>query len=166
MVQMDSKELPRMSTLTVILAEGLKRLGTASVQNISLILCGWNWVRIQESELRRNSRSFSEVCINLRTLDASAIGITLDETTTVEDLLDLWQIFLQCGRPPLPKSWLPPLISLIRRGVPSSHLPQLLSSPAPLARTSSYLTHPVFNRYHSGTELLRYMHRLQARTCR
>jgi len=30
--------------------------------------------------------------INLRTLDASAVGITLDETTTVEDLLDLWQI--------------------------------------------------------------------------
>src|SRR5206468_3687052 len=35
--------------------------------------------------------------------------------------------------------------------------------PAPLARTSRYLTHPVFNRYHSETEMLRYIHRLESR---
>ena len=34
---------------------------------------------------------------------------------------------------------------------------------APLARTSAYLTHPVFNRYHSEHEMLRYIHRLEAR---
>ena len=35
--------------------------------------------------------------------------------------------------------------------------------PANLARTSPYLTHEVFNRYHSEHEMLRYLHRLQAR---
>src|SRR6185295_16114722 len=34
---------------------------------------------------------------------------------------------------------------------------------APLARTSKYLSHPVFNRYHSETEMLRYLKRLEAR---
>jgi len=72
--QMDSKELPRMSTLTVILAEGLA-LGTASVQKF-FDTVRVELVRIQESELSRNSRSFSGVHY-LRTLDASAIGITL-----------------------------------------------------------------------------------------
>ncbi len=35
--------------------------------------------------------------------------------------------------------------------------------PANLARTSPYLTHEVFNRYHAEHEMLRYIHRLQAR---
>src|SRR3546814_6000239 len=35
--------------------------------------------------------------------------------------------------------------------------------PAALARTSRYLTHPVFNRYHAETEMLRYLRRLQAK---
>ena len=35
--------------------------------------------------------------------------------------------------------------------------------PADLRRTSAYLTHPVFNRHHSETEMLRYMRRLEAR---
>ena len=35
--------------------------------------------------------------------------------------------------------------------------------PAPFARTSSFLTHPVFNRYHSETEMLRYLKRLESR---
>ena len=34
---------------------------------------------------------------------------------------------------------------------------------APFARTSRYLTHPVFNRYHSETEMLRYLKRLESR---
>jgi len=79
--------------------------------------------------------------INLRRLDDTTLGITLDETTTPEDvqaLLDLFapgkSITLQYGPSPVPPT---------------------------LQRTSAYLTHPVFHRYHSETELLRYMYRLQ-----
>jgi glycine dehydrogenase len=38
-----------------------------------------------------------------------------------------------------------------------------LHYPAPFARTTKYLTHPIFNRYHSETEMLRYLNRLESR---
>ncbi len=81
--------------------------------------------------------------INLRLINPTTIGISLDETTTPADLQDLLQIFA------------PDSTAL---SVPSPHA---LPPAAPFARTTPYLTHPVFHRYHSETELLRYMYRLQ-----
>jgi glycine dehydrogenase len=48
---------------------------------------------------------------------------------------------------------------------PGPELPSYPSLPLPnaLARTTPYLTHAVFNRYHSETEMLRYMYRLQGK---
>jgi glycine dehydrogenase len=85
--------------------------------------------------------------LNLRKLDASTAGITLDETTTVQDLLDLFSIF--AGRDELPFT--------VEELAVGGDFDQAFT------RTSSYLTHPVFNRYHSETELLRYLYRLQAK---
>jgi glycine dehydrogenase len=82
--------------------------------------------------------------INLRVLDADTLVIALDETVTAADLQALVTAFTDTPAPQLPS---PPT-------------PQL---PNPLARTTPYLTHPVFNRYHSETEMLRYLHRLQGR---
>ena len=85
--------------------------------------------------------------INLRWLDSSAVGITLDETTTEQDLIDLWQIF--AGSIDLPFD-----------------VAELLNSQSqaiPQQRTSPYLTEAVFNRYHSETELLRYLHSLETK---
>lgn len=81
--------------------------------------------------------------INLRCINPTTIGISLDETTTPADLQDLLQIFA------------PSNLSLSSIPHPSSFIPPTLS------RTTQYLTHPVFHRYHSETELLRYMYRLQ-----
>ncbi|MEO1093677.1 MAG: aminomethyl-transferring glycine dehydrogenase [Cyanobacteria bacterium J06638_28] len=81
--------------------------------------------------------------INLRRLDAATLIIALDETTNDADVQDLIAVFTS------------------RAGsLPSVSLP--LAS-HPLQRTTPYLTHPVFNTYHSETEMLRYMHRLQAK---
>jgi glycine dehydrogenase len=83
--------------------------------------------------------------INLRPLGSAAIGISLDETAIEQDVLDLLQIF---------------------SGEAIASIPGTdATSPLPgsLQRTSAYLTHPVFNTYHSETELLRYLHRLQAK---
>jgi len=87
--------------------------------------------------------------INLRKIGDSAIGISLDETTGDRDIAALLRIFSGVDLPNTP--------ALQRNG--SAQFPL----PASLRRTSSYLTHPVFSLYHSETELLRYMYRLQSK---
>ena len=87
--------------------------------------------------------------INLRWLDTSAIGISLDETTTKQDLINIWQIF--AGDRKLPDNY----DEIVE--------PQPSSIPHEQYRTSTYLTDEVFNRYHSETELLRYLHSLEAK---
>ena len=69
-----------------------------------------------------------------------SIGISIDETVTSLDIKDLIDFF--------GVEWVEPK----RRGIPSS-----------LIRKSNYLTHPVFNTYHSETEMLRYIHRLESK---
>ncbi|HSQ72052.1 MAG TPA: aminomethyl-transferring glycine dehydrogenase, partial [Rubrivivax sp.] len=74
------------------------------------------------------------------------IGINLDETTTRDDILALWQLFAASGRA-LPD------MAAFDRGIE----PMI---PAALRRTSTYLTQPVFNTHHSETEMLRYIRSL------
>ncbi len=130
--------------LTVILAAGLKQLGynIGSEYFFDTLRVELGTHRLEEILAACQARQ-----INLRILDATTVGISLDETTTVEDLIDLLEIF--AGTDSLPFT-LEELENL------NSHLHSFI-------RNSSYLTHPVFNRYHSETELLRYIHRLQAK---
>ncbi|MBI1241132.1 MAG: aminomethyl-transferring glycine dehydrogenase [Nostoc sp. RI_552] len=130
--------------LTVTLAEGLKRLGYSIISE--------HFFDTLRVELGTNSLpGILEGCqgrnINLRIFDTTSVGISLDETTTPEDLIDLWQIFALRDNLPFTRE---ELISCS-----SSHLP--------FPRTSSYLTHPVFNRHHSETKLLRYLHQLETK---
>jgi len=84
--------------------------------------------------------------INLRYIDNCTVGVSLDETTTETDLMYLLQVFGHPQPPLLPGTITP--------------VPGVLDA---FTRTSSYLQQPVFNNYHSETELLRYLHRLQAK---
>jgi glycine dehydrogenase len=79
--------------------------------------------------------------INLRRLSKTSVCITIDETTSQGNLADLAAIF----------------------GGALRDAPARLGIPVNLVRTSAYLTHPVFHAYHSETEMLRYMCRLQER---
>src|SRR6266446_7006206 len=84
--------------------------------------------------------------INLRRYEDGSVGVALDETVTEADLLALLECFAG-DRAPLSAS-------------DREAEPEL---PAPHARTSPFLTHEVFQRYHSEHEMLRYLYRLQAR---
>jgi glycine dehydrogenase len=88
--------------------------------------------------------------INLRQIDANSVGISIDETTTAADVMDLWRIFAGDKSPDF-------TYSEIDTNANSS------IQASTLARTSEYLTHPVFKNYHSETELLRYITRLQSK---
>ncbi|AVH64491.1 glycine dehydrogenase (aminomethyl-transferring) [Nostoc sp. 'Peltigera membranacea cyanobiont' 213] len=136
-------------SLTVLLAQGLKRLGYRVVSESFFDTLR---VELGTHNLEDILANSEQLQINLRIFDATAVGISLDETTTVDDVLHILAIF--AGENELPFSleeWFSPLLCIS----PSPHLP--------LTRTSTYLTHPVFNRYHSETELLRYLHKLESK---
>ncbi|MFC3551127.1 aminomethyl-transferring glycine dehydrogenase [Lysobacter cavernae] len=81
--------------------------------------------------------------INLRRIDGKSLGISLDETTTREDVVAIAALF----------------------GATITDIDALDSAttdalPAGLKRASAFLTHPVFNTHHSEHELLRYMRAL------
>jgi len=75
------------------------------------------------------------------------LGVSLDETTTCCDIVQLWSVFAPDG------PMTPPTMDKHAANAPS-----LL--PVALLRTSTYLTHPVFNSHHSETAMLRYIRRL------
>lgn len=116
------------------------------------------WVKVASPEqVQAIQAGAAQRQINLRQIDDQTLGISLDEATTAQDLRDLWEIFAgtlpRSGTESLPPAWDP--------DSPELDLGQSL--PPQLLRATPYLTHPVFNRYHSETELLRYIHRLQSR---
>jgi len=86
---------------------------------------------------------------NLRDFRDGSLGISLDETTTTSDIAQLIAAFSQEASPDVDVAAL----------VESADL----SFPIELTRTSDFLSHPVFHRYRSEHEMLRYIHRLEAR---
>jgi glycine dehydrogenase len=88
--------------------------------------------------------------ISFRKLGHNSIGISLDETTTEKDLVDLCEIFRTKPGKPATRS--------------SSFVIESPAAPSPaLRRHSSFLSHPVFNTHHTETQMLRYMRKLESR---
>jgi glycine dehydrogenase len=90
--------------------------------------------------------------INLRDLGDGSIGISFDETTETRNLWALFEIFRTA------ESDVDDFGKVF--GI---HLDVQPMSFGPFARTTPYLQHSVFNRYHSETEMLRYIKRLESR---
>jgi glycine dehydrogenase len=88
---------------------------------------------------------------NLRKAWDEYLCMSLDETSTRADVELLWRIFAGEGQA------LPTSTRSSQRARPD---------PAALRRTSSYLTHPVFNTHHSETAMLRYIRSCPTRTWR
>lgn len=84
--------------------------------------------------------------INLRYIGKNYIGISIDETTSIEDLYDLINCF---------ENDKDPVAFDIREDMELNHIPSALT------RTSKFLTHPVFNSHHSETKMMRYIKMLE-----
>ena len=94
----------------------------------------------------------ADMGINFRRVDERRIGVTLDETVTLSDLVDLVNVFaLASGS------------SAVTPAILATPSKASVDFPSTLIRTSKYLHHPVFNTHHSETEMLRYLHHLQAK---
>ncbi|KAI5922249.1 glycine dehydrogenase [Camillea tinctor] len=103
----------------------------------------------------------------IRLIDDKHIGISVDETTTLRDLGVIAKTFLEVRKTFLEiYKGAPTDISREAHKMVTNILAQQggpLEIPDAFRRTSSFLTHPVFNTHHSETELLRYIHHLQAK---
>ena len=132
----------RIATYTAILARGLAALGHA-VRAES----GFDTLSVKTSELTQSiAQQAREAGANLRIYYGDYICISLDETTTREDIAWVWSFFTKPGQTS-------PTVQEFEHGVESL-------IPKPLRRTSAFLTHPVFNTHHSETSMLRYIRRL------
>lgn len=96
----------------------------------------------QKEQILNRAKSLK---VNLNTYLKDLITISVDETVTCKDLQDL--IFILTGES----------AKISTKGKPLEALPKALT------RTSSFLTHPIFDRFHSETEFLRYVKRLESK---
>jgi glycine dehydrogenase len=139
----------RVHTQTVLLAGALRRLRYHLVHKAFFdTLC----VEVRAANLPRILDAARARQINLRVLSPTRVCIALDETVSVGDVSDLIAVFsLDVALP----------FMLDDSGMHPERAAAAI--PPELSRTSPYLTHPVFHRCHSETEMLRYIKRLEAR---
>ena len=92
-------------------------------------------------------KTAEQLAINFRAIDSTHVGLSLDETISVEGVEKI--------------------LEAIRNGKKPTPVRDILCDPKAipqnLRRTSKFLQHSVFNRYHSETEMLRYIKRLESR---
>ena len=131
----------RVNQLTLIFARGVQSLGLAVEQQAFFDTVTLR-TGAQTAALHEKARATG---INLREVDAERLGLSFDETTTQADIEQLWALFAD-GKPA-------PDFTALAAGADSS-------LPAAQLRQSAILEHPVFNRYHSETELMRYLRKL------
>ncbi|HEX8679979.1 MAG TPA: aminomethyl-transferring glycine dehydrogenase [Chthoniobacterales bacterium] len=135
----------RVHSFAAKLAEGLQRLGFEIAHDDF-----FDTIRVELGEasasdvLQRAERSGC----NLRSLGKHSVGISVDETTTEEDIETLMSLFRGTN---------------VRDFADDELTGDRFPLPEALARTSQYLTHSVFNSYHTETEMLRYLRRLESR---
>jgi glycine dehydrogenase len=131
----------RVHRLAAILKAGLQKMGfdvpTHAFFDTLTVVTGSATARILQAGVVQG--------LNFRAIDAATLGLSLDETTTRDDVARIFHAFHGDD----------PAFSV-------EHLDGAAPSaiPAALARTSAFLTHPVFHRHRTETEMLRYLRRL------
>ena len=135
----------RVHRLTAILAaglfaKGLKRVNAHFFDTLTLE------VGAQQAAILERARAAR---YNLRIVGEDRLGVSLDETCNAETVATLFDIFLGAGHGLS--------IAVLDAGDLSDGIPGTLQ------RRSGYLGHPVFNRHHSETEMLRYLRQLEGK---
>ena len=119
-----------------ILKLGLQQVNTAVFDTLK--------VKVTSSETVKKIAEQHEV--NFLYIDQNTIGISLNETTTISDLNKIIEIIAKAEN---------------LQPIKVTEFVQSSSIPAALRRTTSFMTNEVFNDYHSETEMMRYIKRLE-----
>ncbi|MBL7848401.1 MAG: aminomethyl-transferring glycine dehydrogenase [Cyclobacteriaceae bacterium] len=131
----------RIHGLTRMLENGVRELGLEQ-RNANY----FDTLQIVVPEFSAIQREANEREMNFRYIGSNRLGISLDETTTTEDVHAILNV----------------LAAATKKSFPGHGIePDSIAWPAGLQRTSAFLTHPVFNQHHSEHEMLRYIKRLE-----
>ncbi len=133
----------RIHTYATTLASSLEVLGYTITHNAF-----FDTLKVETTQVSKIKEAALEQSINFRYFEESAVGISVDETTTKQDILDILALFAT------PK--MVPIVEFLEE-VTESQIPQ------DLQRSSDFLTHPNFKNYHTEHEMLRYIKRLESK---
>ncbi len=142
----------RIHRLTAILANGLDNAGLSVVNKTYFDTLTIN---IADNQVQALIDRANLARINLRMdrlTDHGTVGVSLDECTTRLDIERLWQVLLGKNSKNLS-------VSTIDNAVTQGDITPVI--PDKLIRQSEYLRHPIFSCYHSETEMMRYIKRLE-----
>lgn len=131
----------RIAILTQTVAESIEERGFDLVSDSY-----FDTITVKVDDVRPIKEKAERQQINLRYIGNNLIGISIDETTSVDDLYDLINCF---------ENDVDPVAFDIEEDDEPRHIP--LS----LARQSAYLTHPVFNIHRSESQVMRYIKQLE-----
>jgi glycine dehydrogenase len=134
----------RVAAYTAVLAAGLQQLGCTLTSTSA-----FDTLTVKAADAAQARAILAKAVAkgaNLKLSWGQYVSLSLDETTTREDIALLWSVFALDGQAL-------PAFDAFDKGIE----PLI---PAALRRTSAFLTHPVFNRYHSETGMLRYIRAL------
>jgi glycine dehydrogenase len=131
----------RIALLTQTVAEAVKERG---FELVSEAFFDTITLKVQDALKIRKKAEQQE--INLRYIDHNLVALSLDETTTPEDLYDLINCF---------ENDKDPVAFSIDEEAELHYIPETLQ------RTGSYLTHPNFNTHHSESQMMRYIKQLE-----
>ncbi|HEU0052608.1 MAG TPA: aminomethyl-transferring glycine dehydrogenase, partial [Longimicrobium sp.] len=128
-----------------MLAEGVRRLGYTVAHDTF-----FDTVRVEVGSRAESILAAArDRHVNLRGMEDGSVCVAFDETVGLEDLDDVLAAFNRGSTLPFETISLADAVEI--------------DIPEPFARSSAYLTHPVFNTYHSETEMLRYIRKLEGR---
>jgi glycine dehydrogenase len=134
----------RVNRLTAVLAAGLTKMNFQVQSGLF-----FDTVTITTDKAKAIADQAEKMEMNFRFHSGNKLSLSLNETTTVEDVEQIWQAFQMGGA--------------VSVNFAALDADLKLTIPAALTRKSEYLTHPSFNSHHSETEFLRYVHMLQNR---
>ena len=135
----------RIQQLTVALASSLKAIAPSiiTVENAN----AFDTLLVHVPTTKTIAALANAANINFRYFNDTQVGISLDETTSMEDVNAILNLFAKAFEGVLT----------------TASIQDATMIPAALQRTSAYLTHPVFNSHHSETQMMRYIKKLENR---
>ncbi|MGH7807778.1 MAG: aminomethyl-transferring glycine dehydrogenase [Thermodesulfobacteriota bacterium] len=142
----------RIHSLAKILELELDKLGFTQTNSHFFDTLKIDLGRLCDSMQQKIRQLANDAQINFRYVNDVNIGISLDETTQIEDIRQIARVFAKANGNDYHGNELEALINKIEMGYPEQ-----------LSRESAFLTHPVFNKDHSETKMLRYVKSLENR---